>query len=403
MVTGWRRLLALRLSAFGFLGLFWGCYAVLLTDLSGALGLSPGPLGVALFVGAGASIVSMGALGWASDRLGRRAYLILTASLFGTGISGLALSGSYAALLATLVVLYSFSGLYDVGINAVAVDLERLSGRRLMSYFHAAFSGGAMAGALGAGALRQAGADYRLVYLALLLPLVALVAAFAVARFPRPGAEAPGGDRPPDGAPPGPVSEAEGGGVGKWDLYRNGMLLLVAAIACLSMLAEGEMEHWSGIYLRDTLGLAAIVGGSGVAVFYGAQALGRLAIGWLVGRLGNRRTLLGSGLLVAGGMGLALATTSPVLVVGGFVLVGLALAAVAPVAFSVAGEMVPERAGSAVSVVTTLGYGGFLLGPPLVGGLAEVTGLRIALGIIAAAGLAVFALSLGLREPRPGP
>ena len=95
---------------------------------------------------------------------------------------------------------------------------------------------------------------------------------------------------------------------------------------------------------------------------------------------------------------LALATTSPALVVGGFLLVGLALAAVAPLAFSVAGELVPERAGSAISVVTTFGYGGFLLGPPLVGGLAEVVGLRVALGVIVVAGLAVFILSLRLRE-----
>jgi MFS family permease len=146
------------------------------------------------------------------------------------------------------------------------------------------------------------------------------------------------------------------------------------------------------------LGLAAIVGGSGVAVFYGAEALGRLTTGWIVGRVGNRRTLLGSGLLAAGGMLLTLATTSPALVVGGFLLVGLALAAVAPLAFSVAGDLVPERAGSAISVVTTFGYGGFLLGPPLVGGLAEVVGLRAALGVIVVAGLAVFILSLRLRE-----
>jgi MFS family permease len=90
----WRRLLTLEVSAFGFFGLFWGCFAVLLADLSGALGLSPGPLGVALFVGAGASIAAMAALGWASDRLGRRAYLILAACAFGMGIAGLALSGS---------------------------------------------------------------------------------------------------------------------------------------------------------------------------------------------------------------------------------------------------------------------------------------------------------------------
>src|SRR5215203_588183 len=63
MGTSWKRLLALEVSAFGFFGLFGGCYAVLLADLSGALGLSPGPLGIALFVGAGAAIASTGALG----------------------------------------------------------------------------------------------------------------------------------------------------------------------------------------------------------------------------------------------------------------------------------------------------------------------------------------------------
>jgi MFS family permease len=89
--TGWNQLLALEVSAFGFFGLFWGCFAVLLADLSGALGLSPGPLGVALLVGAGASIAAMGALGWTSDRLGRRAYLIGAAVAFGAGIVGLAL------------------------------------------------------------------------------------------------------------------------------------------------------------------------------------------------------------------------------------------------------------------------------------------------------------------------
>jgi MFS family permease len=77
--------------------------------------------------------------------------------------------------------------------------------------------------------------------------------------------------------------------------------------------------------------------------------------------------------------------------------VGLALSAVVPIAFSAAGDLAPERAGAAISVVTTLGYGGFLLGPVIVGGLAEVLGLRIALGIITLSGLLIFALSLRLK------
>ena len=374
-----KAILPVLLGAFGVFGLFWGTFAVLLADLSGALDLSPGPLGVALFVGAAASILAMALLGWTSDRLGRRAFLLVSGCVMGLGIAALASVGDYRALLAALVILYAASGLYDVGINASAVDLERAAGRRVMAVLHAAFSAGGVAGALSAGVLLSAGVDYRLVYLALLPPLGAVILAVVATRFPRSGG-----------------SQGEGA-ARESGLYRNLPLILVAVIATLALLSEGEMEHWSGVYLRNTLGLSALLGGSGVAVFYGSMAVGRLGAAFVIGRLGNRPTLLGAGLLTAGGMTLALATREPLLVVAGFLVVGLALSAVVPIAFSVAGDLAPGRAGGAISVVTTLGYGGFLLGPVVVGGLAEVLGLRIALGIIAASGLLISALSLRLK------
>ncbi|HKZ26656.1 MAG TPA: MFS transporter [Rubrobacteraceae bacterium] len=372
-------LFVLLLFAFGFFGLFWGAFAVLLADLSGALDLSPGPLGFALFVGAAASILAMALLGWAADRLGRRPFLVASASVFGAGIVGLALTRSYATLLVALVTLYAASGLYDVGINAAAVDLEKSTGRRFMTLLHAAFSGGGVAGALSAGALLSAGMDYRFVYLGVLIPLGAVILAVTLTGFP-PSVESEGGEE-----------------IERSRLYRNVPLLLVAAIATLGLLSEGEMEHWSGIYLRQSLALPVLVGASGVAVFHAAMAVGRLGAAGVVLRFGNRRTLLGAGLLAAGGMALSLATREPLLVVAGFLVVGLALSAVVPVAFSTAGDLAPSgRAGAAISVVTTFGYGGFLLGPVIVGGLAEVFGLRVALGTIVVAGILIFAFSLRL-------
>jgi MFS family permease len=353
---------------------------VLLADLRHALDLSPGPLGLAIFVGAAASILAMGGLGWTADRLGRRSFLVGCGAIFGVGIAGLAFSGNYAALLVTLVVLHSAAGLYDVGINAAAVDLEQVTRRRIMALLHATFSGGAMFGAIGAGVLIQAGADYRAVFLGMLLPLAAVVLAVATTQFPS----------RTDGTPDDKAGS-------RYVLYRHLPLLLVGAIATLGLLSEGEMEHWSGIYLRQTLGLPAFIGGSGVAVFYAAMATGRLGTAWAVRSFGNRTTLLGAGLLTAAGMGLALATSELPLVICGFLLVGLALSGVAPIAFSSAGDLAPEMAGSAISVVTTLGYGGFLLGPVAIGGLAELLGLRIALGVIAAAGLMIFVLALRLK------
>ncbi len=377
-----RRPLATMLSAFAFFGTFWGVFAVLLADISRELGLSPGPLGAALFVGALASIAAMAALGWTSDILGRRVFIILSAAVFGAGIVGLALAGGYGALIAALVVLYASSGLYDVGINAAAVDAERASGRRIMAYFHAAFSAGGFLGAVSAGILLSAGMDYELVFLLVLIPLAATMAAVATTRYPSFGGR--------DGD-----SDSAGG---RYALFASGPLLLVAAIATLGLLSEGEMEHWSGIYLRETLGLSALVGGSGVAVFFGAMAVGRLGAAWAIQRFGDRTTLLFAGLLTAFGMTTSLATTEPYLVACGFLFVGLALSAVVPITFSMAGDLAPEKAGAAVSVVTTLGYGGFLMGPVIVGGLAEAFGLRLALATISVAGAAIFILSLRLKK-----
>ncbi len=105
-------------------------------------------------------------------------------------------------------------------------------------------------------------------------------------------------------------------------------------------------------------------------------------------------------MLAALGMTVALATERPPLILAGFLTVGLALAGVAPVAFPLAGDLAPDRAGQASSVLTTIGYGGFLLGPSLIGGVAELTSLRAALmsGIVTGLLIALLSARVDLRE-----
>lgn len=389
-MLGVRGLLGLLLCAFGFFGLLAGCYAVLLVDLVGALRISSGLLGVALLLGSAASIGAMATLGWVFDRPERQAYLALACCAWGAGMGGLALAGSFPAFVVAQVLFNSAAGLWDVGINAVAVDLEKLSGTRFMSYLHATYSAGAVAGAVCTGALVGAGTDYHIVYLAFLAAPAVLVVALLILRLPGHVGQVNEEDSP-----------SGGNAWQHWSLFRSVPLLLIAAVAALGLLSEGQMGNWSGIYLRDSLGTGALLGGSGVAVFYAAMAAGRLGTGRVVRSVGNRRTLMASGLLVAFGMSLALATELPALAVGGFLLVGLAVAGVVPLAYSVAGDLAPERAASAVSVISTFGYGGFLLGPPLVGGLAELVGLRAALGTIALAGIVISVLSWRTAAKEP--
>ena len=379
----YRGLLALACGTLGSLGFAWGSFAVLLADLSFFLELSPGPLGLALSGGMVASFPVMALAGRIADRAGRRPLLVASGISLAAGFAWLAFVGSYASLFAGLLLLSAASGAYDVGANAAAMDYERATGRRRMALIHAAFSAGGALGALSAGVLLSTGLDFRFVYLAPLVPLGAVVIAAARTRFP-------------------PVaSPREGIEAG---LYGNAPLLLVALVAALALLSEAAMEHWSGTYLRNALALPALAGAYGVAVYHASMAAGRLICAGAISRFGNRSTLGASGLLAAGGMAFALATTEPVLVIAGFLAVGLSLSAVVPVSLSLAGGMFPERAGAASSVVTTLGYGGFLLGPVLVGAAAELLGLRVALGLVVLAGVSILAAAstrgdhIGLRE-----
>lgn len=347
--------------------MFWGCFAVLLADLSGVLGLSPGPLGVALFVGAAASILAMALLGRTSDRLGRRRFLVLPGAVFGAGIAGLAAANGYPALLAVLALLYASSGLYDVGINAAAVDLERAAGRRLMT----ALSRSAPAGSWGRS--RPARCSR---------PVGTTASSTSVSSCRSSRCSSRGGRDPL------PRGRRVAGG------RRRGRRGGTRALPQRIFAARRGDRHFGApigggdgaLVRRVPAAVARAAGfprGSGIALFYGAMAAGRL--GAAAARLGERRTLLLAGLFAAGGHR-ALATREPILVVAGFLVVGLALSAVVPVAFSLAGDLAPRRAGAAISVVTTLGYGGFLLGPVIVGGLAELSGLRAALGTTAVAG-----------------
>ena len=371
--SGDRRLFFVGLASFGVFGGLWGVWAVLLVDLSRSLDLSTGSLGLALSGGVVASIPAMVLGGRAVDMLGHRASLVTSGGLMGLSFAGLAFTSSYGSLLAILLLYSATSGIYDVATNAFAMDLEQITARHVLAPLHAAFSGGGAGGALIAGALISAGVDHRYVYVGTLFPIALVILAVALTRFPQ--------------AAPRPENEGEA----RTGLYRNPSLILVAVVAALAFFSEGTMEDWSGIYLRQTLALPAFLGASGVAIYHAAMAMGRLGSAWAIKRFGNPRTLLGAGLLVAGGMMFALATREPLLVIVGFLVVGLALAATTPIAFSIAGDIAPNRVGGASSVVATLGYSGFLVGPTIVGGIAQFSSLRISLLTIVLAGLLIAA------------
>jgi fucose permease len=374
-------------ALFAVFGVMFGVWQVLLTDLSRALDLSPGVLGASLSSGFIASLPTMVLAGRGVDRWGRRR-MIAGAGIVMAGVwLGFAVVGGAAFLVVLLLVYYSSTGVYDVGINATAIGVEQRSGRQIMSLAHGSFSGGGALGALSAGGLVAAGVPFRWLYVGVATLLAGAMLLTRMLSLDERPAPVKAGSRP--------VSD-------RFGLFQSRPLLLLAALTALGFLFEGIMETWSPIYLRSSLSLGVLIGASGVAIFHLAMMVGRFVSSVAIHRFGRRRTLELAGVVSAAGLVAALATEQTVPILGGLLIVGLSLAAVAPITFSLAGDEAGDRLGEASAVVTTIGYGGFLIGPAMVGGLAEATGLRLALAVGCLVGLLITLLSRYVHErPRP--
>lgn len=371
------RAILLVLSAFGLFGAVFGVWLVLLAELQRASSLAPGALGLGLAAGLLLSLPVMSAAGRAVDRWGAGAVITGSAGAIGVALVGTAAAPTHALLMPFFLLFYSATAAYDVGINAAAIRAEQESGARVIGYFHAAFSGFTALSALVVGGLLASGVPFRLIYGGAALGAVGFAGVvWRVATL----------------APERSAVPAVSGGEAR-GLYRTPLVLLLAAVTALAFLVEGEVGNWVTIYLRSTLELPVFIGASGFVVFHSAMLVGRLAGARAVRRWGRWAALQLAGLTVASGMLLALSSGQTAPTLAGFLLVGLGLSVVAPTAYSLVGDAAGGRPGAASAVLTTVGYGGYLVGPVLVGGLAEVAGLRLALATILVAGVGISLLS----------
>ena len=361
-------------ALFAGLGLQVGLWAVLVPELVATRSLSPGGLGVVLGVLAGTSILSLSVAGAVADRIGRRP--LACAGATGMGIALLLLAGVEArwALLPTVVLYGLANGLLDLGANTIGADVEREHRIRVMIRLHAGFSGAAAVAAVCAGAALAAGATAGALYAAGAATLVALGAVAAVAPLPAHVAAAV----PAPARTPSPRAS----------LLRAPGVLVAVALITLCFFGDGAIEGYVALYLRDLLGAGALLTGAGLALFHGASLAGRLASAAALHRLGERTLITLAGLGAAAGMLVVVLADAPGLAAAGLLLVGMSLSPVVPTALSVAGRADPARSGAAVSLVTAVGYGAFVLGPPFTGALADATSLRTALvPVIVSAGL----------------
>jgi MFS family permease len=354
-------------GATGVLNALWGA-ALPATDAR--LTLGPGRLGVILLVLGLAALVAMPVAGVLAERFTGRRLLRAAAPLFAASLAGPAAASAFGALVAAMLLFGVLLGLVNVALTVQAVDLERAEQRPAMSTLHGVWALGALGGAVVTTAALRAGADVRLI---MIIGAVAAVPALAAlgSRLPAPAAPTP---RVADG-PPAPRE-------------RRGLLLVLGLIGAAAFLTEGAATDWSGVYARQVLGVDPATASLAYTVFFASMTVIRLLGDAVRARVRATRVVLLAGLTATAGYALVLLApatggAAPAVVLTGWAFAGAGMALIWPVVSSTIGAAFPGRA-KGLSVVTTLSYGGGLIGPALIGGVASRASLPVAMLIPAA-------------------
>jgi predicted MFS family arabinose efflux permease len=346
------------------------------------LDLDEAQLGILLLCLGLGSAGSMPFAGHFSHRYGNRIVLTVSGLVVCLAVPLLAIAPSPALLGAALVVFGAGLGIVDVAMNAHAVDVEKLHGHPLMSGFHALFSIGGLVGSAAMSALLGVGAPLVGCATAVCLALGAIVVTQRRQLI---------------------VLEHEPAIVQRSMFSAPPTIAVLLGILCLiAFLAEGAMLDWSAVFLRSERGFAMADAGLGYAAFSVAMAGGRLLWDRLTARLGAVRIVRHGSIVAAVGFVVACALPWRAASLLGFVLVGLGASNIVPVLFSAAGRVPGSSSGVAIATVTMFGYAGMLVGPAVIGFIAQLTSLPLALGGIAALLVMVAArASLVGRSSRP--
>jgi MFS family permease len=352
-------------AIFFLMGAAYGSWVSRIPAIQQNTGVSTGMLSLALVAGSITSMLAMTLTGGLVERHGSRRVTRIAVLLLCFALPLPGLAASAAVLAASLVAFNVGFGVMEVAVNSQALRLEQFMGRRIMSSLHGLFSIGGMAGAAAGGwaAARGYGALPHLLAAAAVLALVGTLAgARLLSDHPTPGARE--------------VVVKSGF---QWP---HPAVLGLALVSLCALILEGAMGDWSALYLTHTLdtgpGLAAL----GFSAFSLCMAGGRLLGDALAHRAGPAAAVRGGALVAGLGLILSLMSSSAVLAIAGFAFVGLGAATIVPLVYSAAGETPGVAPSRALASVATLGSFGFLVGPPIIGFVAEAATLRLALALL---------------------
>jgi MFS family permease len=369
-------------SLFFLQGLCFATWASRIPSIQQQLGISESLLGVILFALPVGSMISLFFSGRLVTKYGSKKIAVNALLFYSLLLPAIGFSSSPALLIASLI-LFGFAGnLANIAINTQAVHVEARYGKNIMASFHGLWSTAGFVAA-GIGTFMMGRGIVPLTHFIIITGVIAAgVAAafqFLVTEEKTPATSTPHFVRP------------------------DKTLLRLGILAFCCMICEGAMFDWSGIYFQTVVGAEKSWIGAGYTAFMCAMASGRFIADWVSNKLQFSRTIFFSGILIATGLLLAVIIPRVLPSTIGFLIVGFGVSSVIPLIYSEAGKSKTISAGMALTAVSSIGFLGFLIGPPLIGVLAGIFSLRISFLVIALIGLliAVMIWKSGVSSRQP--
>lgn len=317
--------------------------------------LSESALGLCLLSIAAGALISMPITGWLISRFGSRVILRFISVIYCLVLPLMVATSLLPFFILSLFLFGASNGSMDVAMNAHGVMVEKKLGKTIMSSFHGLFSLGGLVGASLAGIMLSVGftpTQHVLMMSVLLLILLIVVLPNLL----------------PKQQELVEMQESQG----PIFVRPKGPLLSLGLIAFFILMVEGAMADWTAIYISDLPQTTNALAAAGFAAFSLTMAIGRLTGDFVIRRIGKSMVVRYGILISASGLLISSLTSSPLLAIIGFAMVGIGLSNVIPVIFGSAGNIPGVESGKGIAAVTTSGYTGFLVGPPLIGFTADM-------------------------------
>jgi MFS family permease len=357
-------------AMFFFMGICFASWAARIPDIQSKFQLSEGELGSLLLCLPIGSMLGLPIAGWSVHHYGSRIVILICSFAYALTLPLIGIAPSIWLLVPVLVSFGILGNIMNISLNTQALGLEDQLGKSILASFHGLWSMAGFTGAgIGAGMIIlqfSPAAHYGVV------AFISLVMILCSQKFVI-------------------NDKRESGGL---VLKKPDQLLLrVGVIAFLGMMTEGCMFDWSGVYFKKIVEAEPALVSLGYVCFMGAMASGRFITDKANNRYGKLPILQLSGIMIFLGLMLAVLLPNLYTAAVGFLLVGLGVASIVPVSYGIAGRSKLYSPSVALALVSTLSFFGFLVGPPLIGFIAELIDLKVSFALIAFNGIGILLLT----------